>query len=200
MGVFNFASAITGNAVADFLLGKPATANAAMPLTEQGGVQTSFNEFMQDDWRVNSRLTLNQAPLHLTTNLTNPQFIGLPSFTFPDPGLRTPYVEQVNLSVQREIVRNTVLEVAYVGKFGHKLLYGDEYNPAVYAKGETLSTENNYRIIPDWGSPGIMQTSANSSYNGLQVQATKRYSLHFSVQGAYTYSKAIDQNLYRLRD
>lgn len=28
-------------------------------VTEQGGMQTSFNEFIQDDWRVNRRLTLN---------------------------------------------------------------------------------------------------------------------------------------------
>jgi hypothetical protein len=309
MGVFNFTNAITGSAVADFLVGKPATANAAMPLTEQGGVQTSFNEFVQDDWRVSPRLTLNlglryglplpwvqpqnywatfhpgqqssvfpnappglvfcgdkgvprgmiptdkhnfapcvgfawdvfgdgrtaarggfglfydlipadiiqnfsqpfrytytyntpyslsdplrgQAPLPLTTNVTNPVFVGLPSMTYPDAGMRTPYVEQINLSVQREIIRDTVLEAAYVGKFGHKLLYGTESNPAVYAKGETLSNENNYRIIPGWGSIAAMQTSANSSYHGFEGQGTKRLSHHFSVQSAYTFSKAIDQ-------
>jgi hypothetical protein len=104
-----------------------------------------------------------QVPLLLTTNITNPQFIGLQSATYPDPGMRMPYVEQVNLSVQREIVRDTVLEVAYVGKFGHKLLYGNESNPAVYRPGETLSNLNNYRIIPGWGSLAVMQTSANSS-------------------------------------
>ncbi len=38
-----------------------------------------------------------------------------------------------------------------------------------------------------------METAANSSYHGLQVQGTKRFSHHFSVQGAYTFSKAIDQ-------
>jgi hypothetical protein len=107
--------------------------------------------------------------------------------------MRTPYVEQTNLSVQREIVRDTVLEVAYVGKFGHKLLYGNESNPAVYRPGETLSTENNYRIIPGWGSLAVMQTNTNSAYHGLQAQGTKRFSHHFSLQGAYTFSKAIDQ-------
>jgi hypothetical protein len=129
----------------------------------------------------------------LTTDLSHPAFFGLQSATFPDPNLVTPYVEQANLSVQREIIHDVMLDVAYVGKFGHKLLYGNETNPAVYAKGATLATEQNYRLNPAWGSLAAMQTSANSNYHGLQVQANKRFSNHFSVQGAYTYSKAIDQ-------
>ena len=135
-----------------------------------------------------------QAPLPLTTNMSNPQFFGLPAMTFPDPGLRTPYVEQLNLSVQREVLRNTVLEAAYVGKFGHKLPYCNEVNPAIYTRGATLSTLNNYRVIPGWGSLASMQTSANSNYHALQVQGSKRFANHFSLQGAYTFSKAIDQN------
>jgi hypothetical protein len=118
----------------------------------------------------------------------------LPSMTFPDPGLRTPYVEQGNLSIQRELFRDTVVEVAYVGKFGHKMPFANEVNPAIYTRGATLATLNNYRIIPGWGSLAMMQTSTNSSYHALQVQGTKRFSHNFSLQGAYTFSKAIDQN------
>jgi uncharacterized protein YbjQ (UPF0145 family) len=110
----------------------------------------------------------------------------------PNEGDQVEFREQVNLSVQREVVRNTVLEAAYVGKFGHKLPYTNEINPAIYTKGSTLSTLNNYRMNFGWGSLASMQTSANSSFHGLQVQGSKRFANNFSLQGAYTFSKAID--------
>jgi hypothetical protein len=133
-----------------------------------------------------------QAPLPLTSNISNPTFVGLPTMVFPDRNLKTPYVEHVNLSLQRELFRDTTVEIAYVGKFGHHLLYSVETNPAVYAPGETASTIDKYRLIQGWGSLVSMQSSANSSYHALQVQGTKRLSHRFSVMGAYTFSKAID--------
>jgi hypothetical protein len=45
-----------------------------------------------------------------------------------DPNLRTPYVQQWNLSIEREIMRDTVLEVRYVGNRGTKLTRGIDIN------------------------------------------------------------------------
>ncbi|MSV31499.1 MAG: hypothetical protein EXQ57_03170, partial [Bryobacterales bacterium] len=45
----------------------------------------------------------------------------------PDPGLVTPYVQQWNLSVQREIVRG-VLEIRYVGNRSTKQFRAFDYN------------------------------------------------------------------------
>jgi hypothetical protein len=44
-----------------------------------------------------------------------------------EPNLRAPYVMQYNLNFQRELMRNTVLELAYVGSQGTKLYL--TYNP-----------------------------------------------------------------------
>jgi hypothetical protein len=65
-----------------------------------------------------------QAPLPLTVNFTNPIFAGLPVLNHPDTGMRTPYVEQFNLAAQHEIVRDTVLQVAYVSKLVRKMVQG----------------------------------------------------------------------------
>jgi hypothetical protein len=35
-----------------------------------------------------------------------------------DPNMRTPFVNQWNISIQRQVLRDTVLEVAYVGNKG----------------------------------------------------------------------------------
>lgn len=45
-----------------------------------------------------------------------------------DPNLRTPYVQQWNFGIEREIFRDTVAEVRYVGNHGVKLTRGIDIN------------------------------------------------------------------------
>ncbi len=48
-----------------------------------------------------------------------------------DPNLRTPYVQQWTFGIQRQIVRDTVVEVRYAGNHGTKLLRGFDYNQVI---------------------------------------------------------------------
>ena len=48
-------------------------------------------------------------------------------FTF-EPNFKTPYVQQWNFGVEREILKDTALEVRYVGNRGTKLTRGIDYN------------------------------------------------------------------------
>ena len=59
MGGFTFSGQLTGNPAADFILGRPASLTVASPVLEQSGLQTNTYYFVQDDWRVHPRLTLN---------------------------------------------------------------------------------------------------------------------------------------------
>src|SRR5258708_4764498 len=45
------------------------------------------------------------------------------------PKIRSQYAEQYNLSIQRELAKDLVFEIAYVGRQGHRLLATQELNP-----------------------------------------------------------------------
>ena len=135
-----------------------------------------------------------QPPIPLTLNLTNPVFTGLQQLFYPDPGLRSPYVQNFNLNVQREIVRDLAVQVGYFGKLGRKLLMGIATNPGIYGPGATLANLDSRRLLePGFGNDTKIASEANSSYNSLQVQVNKRFSHHFEAAGAYTWSRSLDQ-------
>jgi len=48
-----------------------------------------------------------------------------------DPKLRTPYVQQWTVGVQRQISRDTVVEARYAGNHGTRLLRGFDYNQVI---------------------------------------------------------------------
>ena len=58
----------------------------------------------------------------------NPKFCALFAV---NPDLRTPYVQQWNLGIQHEVMRNTVFDVRYVGNKGTKLLRGFDFNQVI---------------------------------------------------------------------
>jgi hypothetical protein len=58
-GSFSFTGQYTGNAFADFLLGDLATSAAPLSSLEAEPVNNRYGFFVQDDWRVNARLTIN---------------------------------------------------------------------------------------------------------------------------------------------
>jgi hypothetical protein len=59
-GNFSFTGTFSNNALADLLLGYPASTSAGVPLNAQlDGYVRYYSGYVQDDWRVNNRLTLN---------------------------------------------------------------------------------------------------------------------------------------------
>jgi hypothetical protein len=66
-----------------------------------------------------------KVPRTLDDQLTLSQF---PTLFAIDPKLKTPYVQQWNLGFEREIMRDTAVEVRYVGNRGTSLLRGIDIN------------------------------------------------------------------------
>lgn len=58
-GSFAFQPRYTGNAYADFMLGNPVSAVRATPNINNLLYNTRYGLYVQDDWKVNSKLTLN---------------------------------------------------------------------------------------------------------------------------------------------
>ena len=58
-GDFNYQSTYTGNTFGDFLIGAPTTSYFAVSSPDVGGTATQYSFFGQDEWQVNSRLTLS---------------------------------------------------------------------------------------------------------------------------------------------
>jgi hypothetical protein len=121
--------------------------------------------------------------------------------------LRTPYAQQFNLTLQREFGRSTVASVGYVGTRGTHLLDYRNINQGIYipgfdANGVPLSTLFNvddrrptqlFNLTPTpVGAIDQIGSGASSTYHSLQATVNKRLSRGFSILGAYTWSKSID--------
>ncbi len=94
-----------------------------------------------------------------------------PVLTLPDtrstsvilynPNLRTGYVQQYGLNIQRQIVRNTVLQVGYIGSRGVKLFLNRDINQQqVY--GDFLAAFKEYQAyVPNGQATGPVPSANN---------------------------------------
>jgi hypothetical protein len=132
---------------------------------------------------------------------------------------KIPYVQEWQLSLQRQLGTSTVLSVNYVGTVGRQLLTFEESNPGnqalclqlsnpanvapgtttcgpygedtsyTTASGQTVGGTRPFGL--NFNSNPYMKTAVSSSYNSLQVtlQHTEKY-LNFLI--GYTFEKSLD--------
>jgi len=106
---------------------------------------------------------------------------------------RTPYVDQYLLNVQRELTRNLVLEVGYLGNEGHHLDRFQVYNQAIFPSGPTdHSSIASRRPWPAYGPIQEVAGVVNSNYHALNGKLTQRLAKGLTYTVAFTWSKAID--------
>lgn len=121
-------------------------------------------------------------------------FSGNPTVVPPgiDPNFKTAYINQWSLGVQREVAKDLVLDISYLGSEGHKLPIGVNINQALPGPGSV----NSRRPFQGFGNitGGFIESIGNSNYNGLTVRVERRLTQGFSFLPSYTWSKAIDFN------
>jgi hypothetical protein len=146
---------------------------------------------------------------------------GTPTFSGPllslnpfERGIQTPYVGSWNFTVQRELPAHFYIEVGYLGTQGVKLLQGRQLNQARLANANhpivvggangvpvtTLTTVSSRDVNARVGVLGFSTTGLNtvtgnghSTYNAFVFTLNRRTTNMF-FQGAYTFSKTIDNN------
>lgn len=147
------------------------------------------------------------APINFTNPWNGQNPFSLNSFPQPttvltvENGMRPPYAQNWNLSVQRSLARQYLLDVRYIGNKGTRLPRMIEANPAVYGPGATSDNADRRRLYAgcrDSGSPcdfasvGLVSNSTNSTYHAAQAALSRRFGNGLGFLGSYTYSKSLD--------
>ncbi|HYZ86429.1 MAG TPA: carboxypeptidase regulatory-like domain-containing protein [Bryobacteraceae bacterium] len=110
-----------------------------------------------------------------------------------DPNLTTPYTQHYSLSIQRQLTKDFVLELGYVGGRGVHLLGTVQLNPATFVPGDsTQANINARRPYQPYGAVYDQMGGFSSSYNALQASLTRHWSRGLALLVSYTYSRAID--------
>ncbi|MEO7144209.1 MAG: carboxypeptidase regulatory-like domain-containing protein [Bryobacteraceae bacterium] len=139
-----------------------------------------------------SQPTVNGFPTLAVENYF-PPFSTHASFNTPltfgfNPHEKTPYMNEWNVAIQRELVPDLSLEAAYVANKGTHLENAFAENIAAPGPGNYQS-----RVpFPLLGTGQYYDNSGNSIYNALEVKLEKRFSKGVSFLVGYQWGKSID--------
>jgi Carboxypeptidase regulatory-like domain/TonB-dependent Receptor Plug Domain len=116
---------------------------------------------------------------------------------------RPPESWQWNMTISREIMRNTVLEASYIGNHGlHIWRRGINLNDVVPSARAAIAQATlngtpktdliaaNRRFV-GLGPVSMSESTGNSNYHAFQVWANRRFSDRLAFQASYTWSHAI---------
>lgn len=106
--------------------------------------------------------------------------------TYVPRNTRDSYVESYYLSVQRQLAKNTLLDVAYVGNHGLKLQgftnFNQENPSAAFA-----------RPYPKFSDITQALNEFSSNYNALQVRYEQRLVAGLTLLNSFTWSQSLDR-------
>ncbi|HEY6945714.1 MAG TPA: carboxypeptidase regulatory-like domain-containing protein, partial [Candidatus Acidoferrum sp.] len=127
-----------------------------------------------------------------------------------NPNFDNSYVQDWNLTIQRELSSTLGVEVAYVGVKGTHLQFNQNINQPFVTGGFYETTRPFPRlpltssVIPPQCAPpnpacpignfNQVNSGGNSNYNGLWATVNKHFSHGLQFQGSYTFSKSLDYN------
>ena len=135
--------------------------------------------------------------------------------TYIDPHLKNPQYQQFSFTVEHQLFNTWLLRAGYSGSLGRYLQRTRPLNflqPGLFTPPTSLadeianaalyqqlnvglsgnSTTRSNRIDGRFNAVSVVQSTANSNYNSLQLEASRRFAGWYGLQVAYTWSKSID--------
>lgn len=130
------------------------------------------------------------APLNPGSDAVFPNFSTHQPYS---PDFQGPYVQNWNLTLEREVGFGFVGRASYAASKGTRLGIVREGNAAIYVPGATTATTNQRRpLAPGFGNLSLIDPTSNSTYHAMQLTADRRFSKGFSLLMNYQWAKAID--------
>jgi hypothetical protein len=168
----------------------------------QGNAGTNIRQFRQPpfDFVVNLPFSGNDIPATTTSQgfpivttvpdlRRGPALFALRGVT---PNYRNGQMQQFNLSAQRELGKELVATVGFVGSAGAKLYWARNINQPDPGSGAVDPRRPYATQLP--GVTGItwLESSANSFFSSMQVTLEKRFSSGFYFLGNWTWAHSLD--------
>lgn len=159
---------------------------------------------------LNGQMVANPFPYTPPTPGSNVNFAALEPLEFNsiNPNFTDPYAMNYNLTIQRELPGEMLLQVGYVGSQGRHLELVTEGNPispagaAACAADPTcvadranqavdFPTHSLYAPGNIFESVGLQESLGVSNYNSLQAKLEKRFSHGLMFQASYTWAHSL---------
>ena len=138
------------------------------------------------------------APFPFNYDPSRPRFT-LPAQVFgPSLDFVWPYTHQMNLTVEKEILRSFSMSASYVGALGRRLPASIDRNYPVFGPGATTANVNARRPYQPGiiGQARVLESIFSSDYHALQLSGERR-GARFSAKAYYTFGKALEDVDYQ---
>ncbi len=159
------------------------------------GTFTLTDVSFDDPYGSGSQAMANPFPDNFGPDVPGPDFVFAPINdirAYFTKDYRIPQLATWSLRIERQIGKDWVASVAYLGNKGTYLQLGTQENPAIFGPGATVGNTQARRVYPNFGPVARTDAAANSSFHAFQWNLEKRLSYGLSVLANYTWSKTMD--------
>jgi outer membrane receptor protein involved in Fe transport len=174
--------------------GKTAVRGAAARLYDLGNLATPLVQAVAGTPPFSSLSRVNNAPF--TVPFVLPAEGSPQALRIIDYNLAAPNMWHYNVAVERELIANMALTVAYAGSRGVNLIRTAEGNPRMpsqtLADGRPFWTGLEPRVSPYWNTIELKVADSKSQYNSLQLRLNQRLRRGLQFQNSLTWASARD--------